>query len=134
MATVIANPQVIVNNIPQAIKPNSLVFTEGFGEQIMRAASAGGQSVVQILADNVEDNFSDVKFSLDNTKENIESARVWKSQPGLNGIVVTGKVVDGGNTIRFRRVFNNASLMNNYEVPLGSDVSLDLEFKSDPAQ
>ena len=134
MATVIANPQVIVNNIPQAIKPNSLSFTEGFGEQIMRAASAGGQSVVQILADDVTDNFSDVKFALDNTKENIESARVWKSQPGLNGIVVTGKVTDGATTVRFRRVFNNASLMNNYEVPLGSDVSIDLEFKSDPAQ
>jgi len=134
MATVIANPQVIVNNIPQAIKPNSLSFTEGFGEQILRAASAGGKSVVQILADNVEDNFSDVKFSLDNTIDNIETARVWKSQPGQNGIVVTGTVTDGSTTTNFRRVFNNASLMNNYDVNLGSDVSIDLEFRSDPAQ
>ena len=134
MSTVIANPQVIVNNIPQAIKPNSLSFTEGFGEQIMRAASAGGKSTVQVLADNVEDNFSDVKFSLDNTVVNIASARAWKAQPGENNIIVTGTVVSGGKTETFRRVFNNASLMNNYEVPLGSDVSLDLEFKSDPAQ
>jgi len=134
MSVVIANPQVIVNNIPQAIKPNSLVFTEGFGEQILRAASAGGKSVVQILADNVEDNFSDIKFSLDNTIDNIEQARVWKSQPGINGIIVTGTVTDGTTTTNFRRVFNKASLTNNYEVPLGADVSLDLEFKSDPAQ
>lgn len=134
MATVIANPQVIVNNIPLAIKPNSLSFTEGFGEQILRAASAGGKSVVQVLADNVEDNFSEIKFSLDNTISNIEQARIWKSQPGQNGIVVTGTVTEGSVTTNFRRVFNKASLMNNYEVPLGSDVSLDLEFKSDPAQ
>lgn len=133
MGAVISNPQVIVNNIPQAIKPNSLVFTEGFGEQILRAASAGGKSVEQILADNVEDNFSDIKFSLDPTIPNIESARVWKTQPGQNGIIVTGTVTDGSRTVNFRRAFNKASLVNNYEVPLGSDTSLDLEFKSDPA-
>ena len=134
MSVVIANPQVIINNIPIAIKPNSVSFTEGFGEQILRAASAGGKSVVQVLADNVEDNFSDFKVSLDNTIENIELARVWKSQPGINGIICTGTVTDGTSTANFRRVFNKASLVNNYEVPLGADVSLDLEFKSDPAQ
>lgn len=134
MAVVIANPQVEVNNVAFAIKPNSLAFTEGFGEQIVRAASAGGRSVVQIFADNIEDNFSDVKFSLDNTIENIEAARVWKTQPGVNGIVVSGTVTDGTTSKNFRRVFNKASLTNNYEVPLGADVSLDLEFKSDPAQ
>ena len=134
MSTVIANPQLVINNIPQAIKPNSLSYTEGKGEQILRAASAGGQSVVQVLADNVEDNFSDIKFSFDNTVPNIASARAWKNQPGQNTIIVTGTVTSGGKTETLRRVFNNASLMNNYEVPLGSDVSLDLEFKSDPAQ
>lgn len=134
MSVVIANPQVIINNIPIAIKPNSVSFTEGFGEQILRAASAGGKAVVQVLADNVEDNFSDFKVSLDNTIENIELARVWKSQPGRNGIICTGTVTDGTTTTNFRRVFNKASLVNNYEVPLGADVSLDLEFKSDPAQ
>lgn len=133
MATVIANPSVIINNIPLAIKPNSLVFTEGFGEQILRSASAGGQSVEQVLADNVEDNFSDIKFSLDNTINNIEQARIWKSQPGLNGIVVIGTVIEGNTKVNFRRSFNKASLINNYEVPLGADVTIDLEFKSNPA-
>ena len=134
MTAVLANPQVTVNNVAFAIKPNSLAFTEGFGEQIVRAASAGGSLAVQVLADNVEDNFSDCKFSLDNTIENIELARVWKSAPGQNGIIVTGTVTNGTSSQNFRRAFNKASLMNNYEVPLGADVSIDLEFKSDPAQ
>lgn len=134
MAVVLANPQVVVNNITLAIKPNSLAFTEGFGEQVVRAASAGGGSVVQIIADNIEDNISDVKFSLDPTLENIANARIWKGQPGQNVISVTGTVTDGASSATFSRSFTKASLTNNYEVPFGADTSIDLEFKSDPAQ
>jgi len=134
MGTVIANPTFIVNNITVAVKPNSVVFDEGFGEQILRAASSGGGAVEQILADDITDNFSNIKVALDPTPTNIAIARVWKAQPGQNGIAITGSVVEGARTVTFRRIFNNASLTNNYEVPLGADTSIDLEFKSDPAQ
>lgn len=134
MAVVLANPQVVVNNVALAIKPNSLSFTEGFGEQIVRAASAGGGSVVQILADNIEDNFSEVKFALDPTIEHIGLARGWKTQPGLNVVSVTGTVTDGTDTATFARSFEKASLTNNYEIALGADTQIDLEFKSNPAQ
>ncbi len=134
MAVVLANPQVVVNNLPLAIKPNSLAFTEGFGEQIVRAASGGGASVIQILADNIEDNFSEVKFSLDPTIDNIDNARLWKAQPGQNVVSVTGTVTDGTTSQTFSRSFAKASITNNYEVPLGADTSLDLEWKTEPAQ
>lgn len=134
MAVVLANPQVVVNNVVLAIKPNTLAFTEGFGEQIVRAASAGGAQAVQVLADNIEDNFSEVKFSLDPTLENIANARAWKAQPGQNVVAVTGVVVDGTTSATFSRTFQKASIVNNYEVPLGADTQIDLEFKSDPAQ
>ncbi len=134
MAVVLANPQVVVNNISLAIKANSLDFTEGFGEQIVRAASAGGASVVQILADNIEDNFSEVKFSLEPTIDNINNARVWKSNPGQNVISVTGTVTDGTTEQTFSRTFSKASITNNYSVMLGADTSVDLEWKSEPAQ
>ncbi len=134
MAVVLANPQVIVNNLSIAIKPNTLAFTEGFGEQIVRAASAGGASVVQILADNIEDNFSEVKFAVDPTIENIDNARSWKVNPGNNVVSVTGTVTDGTETATFSRTFVKASITNNYEVPLGSDTQIDLEWKSSPAQ
>lgn len=134
MAVVLANPQVVVNNISLSIKPNSLDFTEGFGEQIVRAASAGGASVIQILADNIEDNFSEVKFSLEPTIDNINNARAWKSNPGQNVVSVTGTVTDGTTEQTFSRTFSKASITNNYSVMLGADTSVDLEWKSDPAQ
>ncbi len=133
MAIAFANPQVTVNNESIEIKPNSLSFTEGFGEQIVRAASAGGGSVVQILADNIEDNFSDVKFSLDPTLKLIALARSWKAAPGQNVVAVTGTVTDGTEIATFARTFSKASITNNYEVPLGADTQIDLEWKSNSA-
>lgn len=134
MAVVFANPQVVVNNITLAIKPNSLSFTEGFGEQIVRAASAGGAQVEQIIADNIEDNFSEVKFALDPTDSNISNARTWKSQPGQNVVSVTATATEGTVTTTFSRTFQKASITNNYEIPLGADTQIDLEWKSSPAQ
>ncbi len=134
MAVVFANPQVVVNNITLAIKPNTLTFTEGFGEQIVRAASAGGAQVEQILADNIEDNFSEVKFALDPTESNIANARIWKAQPGENVVSVTATATEGSVTTAFSRTFQKASITNNYEVPLGADTQIDLEWKSSPAQ
>ena len=134
MAVVFSNPQVVVNNIALAIKPNSLSFTEGFGEQIVRAASAGGAQVEPILADNIEDNFSDVKFALDPTEVNITNSRIWKTQPGQNVISVTATAQEGGVTTRFSRTFTKATITNNYEVGLGADTQIDLEWKTRPAQ
>lgn len=134
MAVVFANPQVVVNNIALAIKPNSLSFTEGFGEQIVRAASAGGAQVEQILADNIEDNFSEVKFALDPTESNISNARIWKAQPGQNVVSVTATATEGSVTTSFSRTFQKATITNNYDVPLGADTQIDLEWKSSPAQ
>jgi len=134
MAVVFANPQVVVNNIALAIKPNSLSFTEGFGEQIVRAASAGGAQIEQILADNVEDNFSEVKFALDPIESNITNARIWKAQPGQNVVSVTATATEGTVTTTFSRTFLKATITNNYEVPLGADTQIDLEWKSSPAQ
>ena len=133
MAVVISNPQVVVNNLSLAIKPNSLTFTEGFGETIVRAASAGGGSVVQIRADDITDHFSELKFALDPTQENIANARLWKSVPGENVVSVTATITDGGTSVVFSRTFQKASITNNYEVPLGSDTQIDLEWKSDAA-
>ena len=134
MGVVFANPQVVVNNIALAIKPNSLSFTEGFGEQIVRAASAGGAQVEQILADNIEDNFSEVKFALDPTESNIANARIWKAQPGQNVVSVTATATEGSVTTTFSRTFQKATITNNYDVPLGADTQIDLEWKSSPAQ
>jgi len=121
----LANPTVIVNNSPVSVVPNSVSYTEGFGEQAVRTQSAGGGSVQTVLSNNVETNMSMVKFSIFNTAENIELVRTFKVNSNDNVISITGE----GLT----RSFNNVALTNDYEVNLGADTTIDLEFTGDPS-
>jgi hypothetical protein len=123
----ISKPAVRVNNNPVGIVPNSCKFDEGEGETNIRTASTGGGGVSLIISDNAEDKIGTISFDLPNTIENIELARGWKKNPGANFVEVSGEV--GGET--FSRVFNAASITNNYEVELSSDGKLSLEWKSE---
>jgi len=129
MGVQVADAAVQVNNNTVAIIPNTLAYTEGKGEQTIRAASAGGGQVEQIYANNVESNFSMVKFELPATVENIELAREWKSNANANLVQIAGSTPEG----RVTRTFSQAALLGDYEVPLGSDTNIAIEFKSNPA-
>ncbi len=133
MSVAIANPQVTINNIAVSVVPNSVSYTEGFGEQTIRAASTGGSSVEQVFSQNIESNFSKVMFGIFPTPENIASARVWKTNLNANVITITGDVTSNGVTTSFQRTFTNAAILNDYDVPLGSDTTIELEFQSDAA-
>lgn len=130
MSEVLANPSVVVNNEPVAIVPNSVTYTEGKGEQNMRAASTGGGGVEQVFSENVETNFSMVKFTVYNDPESVNLARTWKNNKNRNVVVISGKTSDGS---KLRRTFNMAAILNDYEVALGSETEVPLEFKSNPA-
>lgn len=130
MAIALSDVTVTVNNEPIAIVPNSFKFTEGFGEQTMRAASAGGGSVEPIYANNVEEAFSMCTFGLYNTIPDIEKARAWKANRDQNVVAMSGRTPDG---LTINRTFSRAGLLSNYEVELGSDSTFELEFKSKPA-
>jgi len=121
----LSNPTVVINNTAVPIVPNSFTYTEGFGEQELKVQSSGGGSVQTVLSNNVETNMSMVKFSLHNTAENIDLARSWKINSNNNAITITG---DGLN-----RAVNNAAVTNDYEVNLGSDTTVDIEFHGDAA-
>lgn len=129
MATQLANAAVTVNNNVIAIIPNSLGFTEGLGEQVQRAASAGGGSVEQIFSENIETNFSMVKFEIPATIENIELARGWKVNKNQNLVQIAGRTPEGTLT----RSFSQAALINDYEVLLGSDTNISIEFRANQA-
>lgn len=129
MAEQLSNATILVNNVVVAIVPNSLTFTEGLGEQNLRAASAGGGETEQVYADNVEMKYSTVKFDIMPTIENISSARSWKKNKNANLIQVAGQTTDG----RLSRTFANAMLMTDYEVPLSSDGNISLEWRAKPA-
>lgn len=129
MATQLTDPLVTVNNDPVAIKPNSVMFTEGLGEQSIRAASAGGGQVEQVYANNIESNFSQVKFEMPATVENIARAREWKANRNQNVVQITGRTPEG----RVTRSFTQAGILNDYEVNLGVDTDIPIEFKANPA-
>ena len=125
MATQISDPSVLVNNNAVFITPNSLAFTEGFGEQEILVQSAGGGVLDQVFADDIESNYGMVKFSVRATVDNIKLARQWKSNKNANAVTVTATTVDGSIT----RTFTNCAIVNDYEVALQADGVLELEFK-----
>lgn len=125
MATALSNPVVTINNVVLAVVPNSVSYTEGLGEQTIRTQSAGGGSVEQVYSNDVSTNMSMFKCQLFNTAENIDNLRIWKTNSNANAITLTGE----GLT----RSFSNMALTNNYEVNLGSDTTIDIEFTGNAA-
>ena len=126
----LANPSIVINNEPVAVVPNSVKYTEGTGEQTMRAVSTGGGGVEQVYSDNVETSFSKLMFEVLNDVQTIEDARGWKKNANRNVVVLTGNTSDGAT---LRRTFNQAAILNDYEVALGSDTTIPIEFSSNAA-
>ena len=129
MSTQLSNPTVLVNNVQVAIKPNSVKYTEGLGEQKIRAASTGSGQVEQIYSEDIESNFSSVSFDMPATVDNVVNQRAWKTNKNQNIVQILGSTPEGSIT----KTFTNAALLNDVEVMLGSDTDITIEFKSNPA-
>lgn len=127
---VLADPSIVVNDAPINIVPNSVVYKEGAGEQTVRAASTGGGNTTQVYSNNVETNFGMVKFEFFPAPQDINFFRQVKKNLNNNVVVLTGTTADGKS---LRRTFNRSSLLTDYEVSLGTDTTVELEFNSDPA-
>lgn len=125
----LSDATVIVNNEAIATVPNTIAFTEGLGEQNVKAASIGGGAVEQIYSNDLQSNFSMVKFEIPSTPENIELARSWKFNRNNNVVQIIGETLEGTVT----RTFARAALTGNYEIGIGSDSSIPLEFKANTA-
>lgn len=133
MSVALANPTVTVNNEAWKVVPNSVKFTEGLGEQNMRAASSGGANTEQVYSQNVENNFSKVTAQFFPDPEQIDKIRAVKVNNNNNLIVLTGNVTDKGVVKSLKRSFTNAAILTDYDVELGADTVIEIEFQSDPA-
>lgn len=116
---------VLVNNEVVGIMPNSLTYTEGLGEQSMRAVSIGEGKTEQIYARDLETSIAMVKFEVPTTPENIALAREWKANENQNVVQIAGRTAEGEVT----RTFSGAALLSDYEVQIGTETSIELEFK-----
>lgn len=122
----LSDATVVVNNEAIATVPNTISFTEGLGEQNVKAASVGGGAVEPVYSNDLQSNFSMVKFELNSTPENIDLARKWKVNRNNNVIQIIGETLEGTVT----RTFAKAALTGNYEIGIGSDSTIPLEFKA----
>jgi hypothetical protein len=122
----LTDASVVANNELVGIVPNSLKYTEGFGEQSVRAASIGGGRVEQVYARNVESAFSKLMFDLPTTPENIVLARRWKANGNLNVFQIAGSTPEGDVT----KTFTQAAVTNDYEVEIGSEGNISIEIAS----
>lgn len=129
MSTQLADATFTVNNDVWAVVPNSISFTEGQGEQQIKAASVGGGATEQVFVHDIESNFSTIKVELYSTVDSIEDTKVVKSNLNQNVIQITGRTPEGSIT----RTFTQAALLTDPEKALGTDTTIALEFKSNPA-
>lgn len=128
MAVVIrklVDPSIIIDNIVVGYVPNSIHFTEGFGHQKLRIQTGGGGARQQILADDVSKKFSKLKFKMEPTAENINFLRSIKAN--FDGHVIT--ISD----VNMTRTITGAIIINDYEVKIGTDAEIELEFEGNPA-
>ena len=120
----LSDAAVLINDEAVAIIPNSLKFTEGLGEQTMRAASVGGGRTEQVYSQNVEENFGKIMFDLHATPENIKTARSWKVNLNKNVVQIAGKTSEGD----LNRTYTQAAVLNDYEIEVGPEGTLSIEF------
>jgi hypothetical protein len=126
----ITDATIVVNNDTIGVVTGSVKFTEGLGEQKVRVVSIGGGKTDQVYSNDLETNFSKVSFDLPSTVDNINSARAWKINGNENVVQVQGENADG----ELIRVFTGAALTADYEVDLGPDGNIAIEFQSNSAK
>lgn len=115
---IVSKPSIKVNNNAIAVKPNSVKFTEGYGETTVETASLGGDEVEIVVSENAEDQKGMVTFDLPSTIKNINAAKGWKRNIGGNVVELSGVNKTTGE--KLSRVFRKQSITNNYEPALAS--------------
>jgi len=122
----IYNPTLIIDNLVVAYVPNSLSFSEGLGEQKLRVQTGGGGTIQNVLADDITKRQAKVKFKIEPTANNLAFVRAIKAN--LDGHVITLSDTD------FTRTITGAILVSDYNIELGADSEVELEFMGNPAQ
>lgn len=120
----ISNPIIKLNGTTISIVSNSLSYKLGTGDKVIRAISAGGNSITPVITDNVETKLSMLKFSVPNTADGLKISR----QVADNGENNEIEIADDDLQV----AFTNMALMTEPERPLTQDGVIELEFQGPP--
>ena len=121
------NLQVVVNNVPVNVQPNSLKFKVGKGEAELRAFTTGGNNVEMAFSKNVETFVGEVMFDMPEDSPTVDLILGWKNGNANNQILLVNPDTN------FTLTFNSATLVNDPEHNPTSDGVVSLEWKSAPA-
>lgn len=130
MATQLNDIIILVNNQQIAYEADSLSFQDGFGEYAVRNAVVGGGQTEQIFSQDLASKFGMVKFSMPSTVENDALKRAWKANLNNNVVELVGASGNEG----FTKIFTQASIQADPETMAATDGSIEIEFRSNPAQ
>ena len=124
MATKITDPKIETDDATVLLIPNSVKFTENFGERKVTVQSAGGGVFENVIADDVSTHIGALKFAMENTVANIATVKKWRAKDGILALTLIGKTVDGA----LKRTFQQATFTNNPEIALSADGNIECEF------
>jgi hypothetical protein len=118
------DPQIIINNRQMVFKPNSVTITLGKGESKVEALSAGGGFIETAYSEDVSTKISKIKGMLETTGESIGLVRGWKESLNMMSITIHDREFNGS--------FRNMAMVNDPEIQMKSEPSIEVEFQGDP--
>ncbi len=128
----LSNPELVINGEPVPIVPNSFEYDEGQPDKMVRAAVIG-TSVTQEFSKNVEEAFSEFKFSVYPNADLLDLLRDWETRDNTNTVTATAAELVSGVEKTWRRTFKNATISTKVTKPLGADTVVEVNWKSDAA-
>ena len=128
----LSNPELVINGEPFAIVPNSFEYDEGEPEKMVRAAVIG-DSITQEFSKNVEEAFSEFKFSAYPNADNLDKIREFEKKDNTNTVTATALEIVNGVEKTWRRTFKSATVADTVKKPLGADTVVEINWKSDAA-
>jgi hypothetical protein len=124
------NPAVTINGLDVKFTPNSITYTEGFGEAKVRTRSGGGGATDTVYSKDLETAYSTFKISVRTTADMVELIRIWLVLENDNIITLTDSDTLGNQLLS--RTFKHAAIINNPTVNISADGDVELEFHGDP--
>lgn len=119
------NPATLINGEPVAYVPNSIEFSDGYGDRNIRTQTTGGGNVEQVITEDVETQMGRVKFTLLSTTENIARITEWQQNIDANAIELSAP----GLTRQYARM----TIVSEPPKPGGQDAQFDVEFQGTKA-
>jgi hypothetical protein len=123
--SIIANPQVLIDDVAIFYKAGTGSYTAGTAERTTRM-EVNGLEKRMVSAADLSGAFGVIKFELENTPENVKKFRELANNYDVHTVKSVGNVDDG--TSDFDATLLGAVVVNRAEIAQGVDGMIEVEF------